>query len=105
MEGNRRDGESRTVKEEAGKFGLEVNMEKSKCMMFNVEVGGEEVQKTEGMKVVQETNYLGVKIERRFNLYKGQRRTMLEKGKMRSNMTYSVLWWERCTGSPWCWRA
>ena len=29
--------------EEAGKFGLEVNMEKSKCMVFNVEAGGEEV--------------------------------------------------------------
>ena len=79
------------LREEAGKFGLEMNMEKSKCMMFNVEAGGEEVQEIEGMEVVKEIKYLGVKIEGRRNLYEGQRRKMLEKGKKMSNMTYSVI--------------
>ena len=80
----------RTVKilrEEVGKFRLEMNMEKSKCMMSNVEAGGEEVLEIEGMELVKEIKYWGIKTERRCNLYEGQIRKMLEKGKKMSNMT------------------
>ena len=64
------------LKEEAGKFGLEVNMKKSKCTIFNLKGRGEEVQEIGGMEVVKEIKYLGVKIEGRCNLYEGQRRKM-----------------------------
>ena len=39
------------LKEEAGKFGLEVNMKKSKCTIFNLKGRGEEVQEIGGMEV------------------------------------------------------
>lgn len=80
----------RILREEAGKYGLEMNMEKSKCMMFNMG-DGEDVQRVEGMEVVSELKYLGIKVEGKCNLYEGQRRKMLEKGKRMSSMTYSVI--------------
>ena len=49
------------LKEEAGKFGLVVNMEKSKCMMFNIEVRREDVQEIGGMEVVMKLNILELK--------------------------------------------
>ena len=79
----------KSLREEAEKYGLEMNIEKSKCLMFNME--GEELREIEGMEVVKELEYLGVKIEGRCNLYEGQRKRMLEKGKRMSNMTYSVI--------------
>ena len=40
------------MKEEAGTFGLDLNMEKSKCMMFKIEVVREDMKEKLGMEVV-----------------------------------------------------
>ena len=84
----------RILREEAGKYGLEMNTEKSKCMLFNGRGAGEEVQEIEGVEVVSEVKYLGVMIENKSNLYAGQRRRMIDKGRKMSNLTYSVI--EKC---------
>ena len=57
----------RSLREEARKYGLGMNMEKSKCMMFNMEQ--EAVLEIEGMEVVEELKHLCVKIEGKRNLY------------------------------------
>ena len=78
----------RTLREEAGNFGLEMNMEKSKCMIFN---GGEEMRAIEGLEVVEEIKYLGVKMVNKRKVNERHRKEMIEKGKRMSNMTYSVI--------------
>lgn len=43
----------------AAKYGLEMNLGKSKCMLYNVR---DEIQEVEGLEVVEELQYLGVRV-------------------------------------------
>ena len=72
----------------AGRYGLEVNSRKSQCMTFNM---GAEVEEIEGVAVVDEIRYLGVKIEKRRNMFEGYRKELVNKAKWMSNLTYSVI--------------
>ena len=78
----------RTLKDSAGKYGLEMNIAKSKCLRFNE---GEPVGEIEGIEVVKEIKYLGVKVESKRGLYEGHRRAMIDKARRLSNMAYSVM--------------
>ena len=73
---------------EAAKYGLKVNREKSKSMIFNMVEQPEEIS---GMEVVKNMKYLGVEICAQRDLFCKQRdRIVLQAGKM-ANMSYSVM--------------
>ena len=73
---------------EAAKYGLKVNREKSKSMIFNMVEQPEEIS---GMEVVRNMKYLGVEICAQRDLFCKQRdRIVLQTGKM-ANMSYSVM--------------
>ena len=78
----------RILKESTKKYGLEMNTAKSKCLIYNEK---ETIIEMEGMEVVKEIKYLGVKVENKRGLYEGQRKGMIEKVKRMSNMAYSVM--------------
>ena len=72
----------------AGRLGLEVNMDKSQCLICNMRTDVEEIG---GIAVVQEIRYLGVRIESKRNMFEGRRKDLMSKAKMMSNLTYSVI--------------
>ena len=78
----------REMKQIAAKFGLEMNVSKSQCMMFNTR---EEREEIEGVRTVEEIKYLGVTVRNKRNLYEKQREGMVAKAKKLSNLTFSVL--------------
>lgn len=78
----------RSLMEIAGSYGLEINVRKSKCLMYNVE---SPVSEVEGLEVVTEVRYLGVIVESRKELFEKQKKQMLEKAKRLSKMTFSVI--------------
>ena len=72
----------------AEKYGLTMNNDKSKCIRYNEK---EYVDNVEGIEVVKEIKYLGVKVENKKGLYDGHRKRMVEKAKKMSSMAYSVI--------------
>ena len=89
------------VVREAGKaFGLEINESKSKVMVYRVRGGRggarEEVvdERVEGMEVVRELQYLGIKICDEQDIFGKHREEVVKKAELMSMQTYSVI--ERC---------
>ena len=72
----------------AGMYGLEMNVRKSQVLLFNVE---RQVEEVEGIAVVEEVKYLGVRVQNRRNIFEKQRSDMICKAKRMSGMTYSVI--------------
>ena len=78
----------RELRRVAGEYGLEVNSEKSQCIMYN---SRDEMDEIGGIAVVKDIRYLGVKIENKKNMFEGYRRDVVGKAKLMSNLTYSVI--------------
>ena len=76
------------VKRVAEYYGLEVNERKSECVFFNVREG---VEVIEGMAVVKEIKYLGLKVQGKKNLFEGQRKVMVGKAKWLSTLMSGVV--------------
>ena len=76
------------VREVAGRFGLGINRDKSKVLLYNVE---NRVEHIEGIEVVREIKYLGVQVEDKASVFGEYRRGILEKGKRMSGLTFSVV--------------
>lgn len=56
----------RVVKEVGEKYGLMMNEQKTKCIIFN---GIDEIQDIEGIEVFSELKYLGIKVQNIRNVY------------------------------------
>lgn len=78
----------RIVKETGEKYGLQLNENKSQCIMFNVK---ENINEVEGIGVVKEIKYLGIIIRGKKDMFEGQREQIKNKVKVMSNMTNSVI--------------
>ena len=78
----------RSLKSIGGKYGLEISVDKSKCMIYNK---NEKPREIEGLEVVGELRYLGMLVEDRCGLYDKHRERMIEKAKKLSKMAYSVV--------------
>ena len=76
------------LREVGSEYGLNLNEEKSECLMFNMERNVEEI---EGVRVVEQIKYLGVKVYGKMNLYDGHRERMTSEAKRMSNLTHSVI--------------
>ena len=70
------------------KCGLEINKDKSNIMIFNMKDRPEQI---EGIKVVSNVTYLGIKLDDKRNLFKTQKKEMIEKAQRLANLTYSVI--------------
>ena len=69
-------------------FGLEINLAKSKCVIFN---SREDIGQIAGMGVVNEIRYMEVEVENNFGMFEKHRRMMIKEGRKFSNLTYSVV--------------
>ena len=78
----------RELKRIGMRYGLEMNARKSEVMILNSENRPESV---EGIGVVREIKYLGVRVGDSFSMFERQRREMINKAKWMSGMTYSVI--------------
>lgn len=75
--------------EEIGKeFGLEINKEKSRIIIFNMKVRPENI---ENIEVKDKFRYLGITINDSINCFKVQKEEMLTKARKLANMTRSVI--------------
>ena len=70
------------------KYGLELNMKKSEILVFNIPDPPAHV---DGIKVVRESKYLGVKVQNDFNLFAAQKLRIVNEAKRMSNMAFSVI--------------
>lgn len=70
------------------KYGLKINVRKSKCMIFN---SNRDVREIGGMQVVPGLKYLGVNLVNKRNLLEEHRRGMIEVVRRMSNMVNSVI--------------
>ena len=91
------------IKEVSKKFGLIVNEEKSKILIFKKrgnrkreidENKEEEIKEIEGIEVVKSMKYLGVEINDGIDIFKKQKLKMKEKAETIAKNTYAVI--EKC---------
>ena len=78
----------RELKRIGMRYGLEMNDRKSEVMIFNSENRPESV---EGIGVVREIKYLGVRVGDSFIMFEMHRGEMINKAKWMRGMTYSVI--------------
>ena len=76
------------VREEGEKYGLVINENKSKCLVFN---SGMTIENIENINVMEKLKYLGVTVTSKRDLFDGQRQAMMEKMQMMSYMTNSII--------------
>ena len=69
-------------------YGLEINKEKSKVLVYN---GRENYTEVGGIEVVKEFKYLGLYLDDEDDIYRKQKEVMLSKAKTHENMTYQVV--------------
>lgn len=75
----------------AEEYGLQINKEKSKIILFNDK---EQPENIEGIQVGDNITYLGVKISNKRNCYSEYEKERLNKANQLANMTYSIT--SRC---------
>lgn len=80
----------RVLSKESEKCGLQVNKEKSVIMIYNQDEG-EDSTEIEGIPVVEETKYLGVKIVNKKDIFKEQRKIAIKTAQKMSAMTYGII--------------
>ena len=76
------------MKEVSKTFGLEINKEKSKILLFNCK---EKVEEIEGIKVVDKIKYLGVEISSNTDIFKTHKEEIIKRAGNLANMTYSII--------------
>ena len=77
------------LEDSAGRCGMRINKEKSKCLIF----GGrdERCDDVGGIGVVEEMRYLGVMVEAKRNCFRSNKEEKLGIAKKMANVTYSVV--------------
>ena len=68
-------------------FGLKINKEKSKILVFNSK---EDIKEIEGIQVVDKIKYLGIIIDNKKELFQSHKEEVIKKATLYSNMTYHV---------------
>ena len=76
------------IREIGGKYGLQLNEQKSQCILFNMK---EKYEKISNIEVVEEIKYLGVIVRAKRNVFEGQKNEIMKKIKRLSVMTNSVI--------------
>ena len=69
-------------------YGLKINMDKSKALIFNSKQKPEHIGK---IKVVEEIKYLGMKISNKKQMFEGHKCSMFAKARKFENMTYGMV--------------
>ena len=64
------------IREIGGKYGLQLNEQKSQCILFNTK---EKCEIISNIEVVEELKYLGVKVQAKRNVFEGQKNEMMKK--------------------------
>ena len=78
----------RIMTEVGREYGLEINKEKSKILIYN---GNENYTEVGGIEVVKDFKYLGLILDDEDDIYTKQKEGMLSKAKRHENMTYQVV--------------
>ena len=78
----------RVVEEVGEKYGLKINREKSKVLIYG---NGEKYSELSGLEVVESIKYLGMDVGTDKDMFKEQKGKMRERGKKYENLTYSVI--------------
>ena len=68
-------------------FGLKINKEKSKILVYNSK---EDIKEIEGIEVVDKIKYLGIIIDNKKELFQSHKEKVIEKAKTYANMTHYV---------------
>ena len=68
-------------------FGLKINKEKSKILVFNSK---EDIKEIEGIQVVEKIKYLGIIIDNKKELFQSHKEEVIKKATFYSNMMYHV---------------
>ena len=68
-------------------FGLKINKEKSKILVYNSK---EEIKEIEGIQVTDKIKYLGIIIDNKKELFQSHKVAVIEKAKFYANMMYHV---------------
>ena len=74
----------------SGKCGLAINTSKCAVLQFN-DIKEDANGDIEGIKIVQEIKYLGVKICNERNLFKEHKKQVVKKAQRLTNMTYGII--------------
>lgn len=85
------EGARRNIKmiiEEGKRYGLDINAEKSNILIYNL---NEKPENIEGIKTVEEINYLGITVENKRDIFRKQKKEMIEKAQRLANLTFSVI--------------
>ena len=70
------------------KFGLMINKEKSKVLIFNDD---ENFREIEGIEVADKIKYLGIEIDNKRNMFWSQKNNMIKKAEKMEPLTYSTI--------------
>ena len=76
------------IREIEGKYGIQLNEQKSQCILFNTK---EKCEKISNIEVVEKLKYLGVIVQAKRNVFEGQKNEMIKKIKRLNVMTNSVI--------------
>ena len=68
-------------------FGLKINKEKSKILVYNSK---EDIEEIEGIQVTDKIKYLGIIIDNKKELFQSHKEAVIEKAKFYANMMYHV---------------
>ena len=83
------------VKEVGKRFGLLVNEEKSKALIFkkgnDVRREVKEIEEIEGIEVERSIKYLGIEINDKVDMFERQREVVMEKAQTMAKNTYAVI--------------
>ena len=77
-----------TLTTEGRKYGLEINKDKSQCLIFNMK---EKPVEIEGIEVTDQIKYLGIMLKNTREVFSEQRIKMINQAKQMANMSYSVV--------------
>lgn len=72
----------------SAKYGLDINKEKSNIIATNMK---DQIDDIEGIKVVDDIKYLGIKINAGRLMFRKHKKEMMEKAQKLANTTYSVI--------------
>ena len=78
----------RIIEEESRKYGLELNKEKSSILVYN---NKENIEEIDGIKVVEQIKYLGLKIDNERDIFKSQKIDLIDRAGKAASRTYSVI--------------
>ena len=78
----------RLLTEISRECGLEINKNKSKIIIYNLE---DSPQQIENIEVCEEIKYLGLTLTNNRNIFTKQKKIMIEKAQKLANLTYSII--------------